>query len=704
MTELLFEIGTEELPPGLICSLNEQLKINLINELKSKDITVLESSLKLFNTPRRIAIYISDLPLTREVKEIEIKGPDKSKAFDSNGNPTASGTGFAKKYNLEAKDLIIKKVNDSEYVFAVVKTGGEKTIELLKEILPDSIKQIKGEKFMKWANNDERFARPIKWILAILDTDIIDFKYASIKSGNFTYGHRFLSNKKIEIKHPAQYENILEENYIIPNQLKRKEKISSFLNSTAKQLKASPGSKYRSLVEDVTNITEFPAPLMCNFDKDFLKLPSRVIETVLFKHQKSFVFMQNDKILPDFLVITNGTELNNDSFKKKIKKGNEKVVQARLRDANFFYENDLKTPFTYKARIKKLSNVTFQKNLGSLEEKVTRIIKLSEYIYECISVKTTLDISLGDVIETAKLCKLDLTTNMVFEFTELEGEIGYLYAKANNYSEQISKGILEHYFPRFSGDNFPKTTSGFIVGLADKLDNITSLFAIGKIPSGSADPFALRRQAQGIIDNTLNKNISIDLNEILDHLINKVHNEKTKTSLPEEKRTQIKDFITQRLINSLESLHYEKDIIQSVISTGNPLENILAVKEKIDLLKEIITSNNSESFKSFLTAAKRLVRIVDGGTNGNVDIKNLHSEHEIQLYKKLEELHMNQSLAGKELLSKLTTLTEPINKFFDHVLVNDPDPKIKSTRQSLLKIGKKVFERICDFNKLQERT
>ena len=705
MAELLFEIGTEELPPGLIKSLTDQIRVNLINELATKDITVSETDTKTFNTPRRIAIYIANLPQKQELKKIEIKGPDKSKAFDATGKPTQAGIGFAKKYNLEPNELEIKKVNNLEYVFAKTETGGKETINLLSEILPISIKQTTGEKFMKWGNNDEKFARPIKWILALLDNKVIKFNYANIESNYVSHGHRFLSTVPIKINSPGEYEKVLEQNHVIVCPEKRKEIIEKSIKEKTNLENGNPIID-PALLREVVNITGFPSSILCTFDKDFLSLPKCIIETVLKKHQRYFVLTNpkdKEKLLNSFIVITNGTESISEKNQEQIKKGNEKVVRARLSDAQFFYKDDLKTPFTYESRGKKLTSITFQKGLGSMEEKVKRVTKLSEFIYENLSKDSKLDITKDDITNTASLCKLDLTTHLVFEFTELEGEIGCIYAEANNFSEAVSKGILEHYYPRYLGDNHPKTTTGFIIGVADKIDNLTSLFSIGKIPTGSADPFALRRQAQGIIENILYKNINLNLTQILNHLVKNIADDKTRTNLTNEKIVLIKEFLIQRFITIMESKGFETDLIQAVTSLGEPLSDIITARSKIEIIKDAFISSRSKLFKPFLTAAKRLVRIVESDTNGNLDINHLKTEYEKSLLMKFNEIEKKGSLNYKEMLSEFITLTEPINKFFDNILVNDPDKKIKDTRQSLLKKGKDLFERICDFNKIQER-
>ncbi len=698
MPDLLYEIGCEELPPGLIKSLTNQLLETITKDLTENNIPFNKENIKTFNTPRRLAIYILTLPKEQEIREIEVKGPPSNNAFDQKGNPTQAAIGFAKKYNLEPKDLTRGKVNDIEYLFAVTKIGGNKTKDILSRILYNSIKNSTGDKFMKWGNNDEKFARPIKWILAILDKEIIDFTYAGVKSSNKTYGHRFLSNKDIVISSPEEYEAVLAKANVLADYEKRKKEVETQIKEAAKQSGYSLVLD-QELIEEVTNVTEYPCTLICKFDSNFLSLPRCIIQTVLKKHQKYFVLENSKKELSNhFIVVTNGIS------KVEIGIGNEKVVRARLNDASFFFREDLykenkaKPQFTYDGRINGLSKITFQKGLGSIKEKVNRLIKLCEFIYE----NTKPKISKEDLIETAKLCKLDLTTHMVFEMPELQGEIGSEYAKINGFNEEISTGIKEHYYPRFFQDTFPTTDSGLIVGISDKLDNIVCLFTAGKIPSGSADPFALRRQAQGIIDNILNKQLSLDLTVLIKQFKNFLP-ANIKDKLTNETENLIKDFLLQRFILNMETRRYDLDIIQSVLSIGEPLQNLISTHEKISSLK-VFNEENKNLFNLFLTAAKRLVRIVEINTNGSIDTNLLKTEQEKTLLQNFQDIKSKKYKTTNDFLKELSGLTTPINNFFDKVLVNDPDPKIKQARHSLLKQGKDLFEQICDFNKIQDRS
>ncbi len=682
MADLLFEIGTEELPPGLIINLTEQIKTNILNSLKEQDINVDQKNIEIYSTPRRIALILKSLPEKQELKEIEVKGPDKLKAFDKAGNPAPSAIGFAKKYNLEPKDLITKEVNGTEYLFVKTKTGGNKTSSLLKNILPSSLRNTTGDKFMKWGNYEEKFVRPVRWITALLDNEIISFSYAGINSSDTTFGHRFFENNSpIKITNLNDYEKKLFDYKIIASRDKRKIQVREELERLAKETNTEPIIDEK-LVDEVTNITENPKGIVCKFDEEYLLLPECVIETVLRKHQKYFVLKDKNtkKLTNKFIVITNGI-----GKEENIKRGNEKVVRARLNDAKFFCEEDLKRPFTYEERIKDLSKITFQKGLGTMEEKVERLTRFSEYIYEGLKEKSTC--KREEIINTAKLCKLDLTTGMVFEMPELQGEVGSIYARRNGTAEIVSQGIREHYL------NLPKSLIGSIVGIADKLDNICCLFSIGKIPSGSTDPFALRRQGQSIIETIITNNLNIDLSDLI-----KYHKEKVS----EEKIILVRNFLLDRLTYSLTNRGFKNDIINAVCSTGDPLSNITETITKIETLENHY-EKNKDKFNPFLIAAKRLVRIVDSNSNGNLDISKLTIAQEKELLNNIDKVAKAEYKSYNDFLNNLSELTTPINSFFDKVLVNDPNPEIKKARQALLKKGKMLFEKICDFNQILER-
>lgn len=702
---LLFEIGCEELPPSLLSNLANQVKQNVTSKLKELDIPFNENEIESYYTPRRLTLIISNLPQVQEEKEIEIKGPPKNRAFDESGKPTQVAIGFSKKYNITPEELITKDVNGAEYIFVKTKTGGKDLKEVFSEILPESIRKTTGDKLMKWGDYNDKFIRPIRWIVSLFGDEVIKFKYANVESGNKTLGHRFLSSGELEIKEIKSYKEILErDGKVLINNTVRKEKTVSLVKECNKKEVGLDELSNPTLAETVTNITEFPSSVICEFDNEFLELPDIVTETVLDKHQKYFVIKKDGKLTNKFTVITNGTDLQSSSAKDNIKSGNEKVARARLNDALFFYKDDQKRPFTYEERGSDLENISFQKGFGSMKSKVERLAKLSTFIYEHLSQMTKLSCTKEDVLTAAKLCKLDLATQMVFEMPELQGEIGGIYAKNYGHSDAIGKGISKHY-NQISFDN----EVGNIIGLADKLDNIICLFAINKIPSSSSDPFGLIIQAELCIEtvevlftNSASK-IKLNLLEIIDNYSKTVNCKIVNEKLEPETIKKVKSFLVDRL-----KLVYKRkkistpDIIDSALSTGNPLNKIYQTTDNIKLLNKCFQSPSEED-KNFLIAAKRLVRIVDKSANGNLDKSLLSSDCEKVLLSKLEEIGSKEYSSTEEYYKDLKNLTTPINNFFDNVLVNDKDPKIKQARHSLLNKGKMLFEKICDFNKIVER-
>ena len=712
MPNLLFEIGTEELPPKVINDLSLQIKNNIINGLIENNIQVNVEEIKTFYTPRRICVYIQNLLEIQETKIIEIKGPEKEKAYDLNNIPTKALLGFAKKHNIHLNEVFTKPINNTEYIFAKVTVGGKRTTELLREILPSSIKQTTGDKFMSWGMTNEKFSRPIRWIVSIFGKDVVVFSFAQICSDKYTYGHRFFGNKKIQLNNPDEYLRILKNNFVIADPNERKTLLIKILNEECKKNNANLSKDHLSLVEEVNNITEFPSVILCGFDKEFLSIPSKIVETVLEKHQKYFPLYKNNNqnLLPNFLVITNGIDKITEKIKEEVQKGNEKVVKARLNDAKFFLEEDFKTPFTYEARINKLSKITFQKGLGSMHEKVERIIKLSKYIYEILALSQDKInfYTKSDVIEVAKLCKLDLTTQIVFELPELQGKIGTIFAKKSGYSDMLASAIEEHYT-----NTTKNNTAAQIVGIADKLDNIISLFSINKIPTGSADPFALRGQTQWLFNviDTIQELYSVifKLSGVLNYYKDEVTTNELKEKVQDKTISKVREFLIERLKLKFQTSYSGfYDLVESTFSVGDPLNNLILTKNNLRVISDFL-SNPKEEDKAFFFAARRITRIVEPLLNGSIDANILKSEEEkklLELFKEIEANKINFNDKYEDRLkyyNALKGLTNPINHFFDKVLVNDPDPTIRQNRHALLKKGKDLFEGICDFNKIKER-
>lgn len=684
MPDLLLEIGTEELPPNLIDLLLNQLKTNILTILKEHSVEVDKEDIKEFSTPRRIAIYIKNLPLKTKDKTTEIKGPPKNKAFDESGKATQVAIGFAKKYSLEVSDLSLKNFNGIDYIFITHQEKGEKLKNILEDKLPDALKKITGDKLMKWGNNNDKFIRPIRWVLAILDNEIINFNFATVKSGNKTYGHRFLASGETEIIDPKDYISTLEKNYVFADGEARKEKIRELLDNETRLLNTSLSSGSKSLLEVVCKICEYPKIIKCDFDEEFLNLPDIVIETVLEKHQKYFVLYKDKKIISQFLVITNGTGKD-----ENIKTGNEKVAKARLNDAQFFFEEDLKRPFTFEERKKDLEKISFQKGLGSLKDKTERIIS-----YSCAIATDIFNIdsnNINDIITAAELSKIDLTTHLVFEMPELQGVIGRIYAGRNT-TESVSRSIEEHY----SNTNTYSELST-IIGIADKIDNILCMFSLNKIPTSSSDPFGLINQIDWILKTCESGSLSII------QLLEVYYKKSNHLNIPIEHKNKVLEFIDNRLKVYLKEKCGNNDYIEAVLTSKNSIENISLTISRLEALMNLNLSND------FLQAAKRLIRIVSNETQRNKINENLFKTNEEN---KLYEAFLSVQKTKTEFTKKedyikyfenLKPLTKDINLFFDNVLVNDKDESIKNNRMALLNLGKTLLFELCDFNKIIER-
>lgn len=548
---LLFEIGCEEIPARFMDSSLKQLKENskkFLNEnrIKFEDI-------KTYGTPRRLTLIIEGLSDNRDDLEEEIKGPAKRIAFDDNSEPTKPLQGFMRSKGLNIEDLYFKLAGKEEYVFAKLKEEGKNTEDVLKVILPNLIRSINYPKAMKWGGKQLRFTRPIRWIICLYNGDVVDFEIEGIKSSNVTRGHRFLGQESITVNSVDEYINELRKNYVILDQNERKEIIRKQCIEVANSINGQVLMD-EELLNEVTYLLEYPTAFYGEFENDYLKLPKEVIITPMKEHQRYFPVLREDgELLPNFITVRNGTDYKIEN----VKKGNEKVLEARLADAQFFYRED--TKIELEKYNEKLKNVVFQEQLGTIYDKTVRIEELSKKLVSQFGYEQERD---NTIRVPAKICKSDLVTNMVFEFTELQGVMGREYAKVSGENDVVANAIFEHYLPRFSGDILPSTNAGTIVAIADKMDSITGFFAIGIQPTGSQDPYALRRQALGIINILMDKNINISLKSIIDSALTNYDNlefDKEKVSL------EILEFFNQRIKNIFSEMGIRYDVIDAII-------------------------------------------------------------------------------------------------------------------------------------------
>lgn len=681
---LLFEIGVEELPARYVNSAMEQLKTNIVKSFNENRITFDE--VNVYSTPRRLTVIVDNICEKQCDLEEEVKGPAKRIAVDAEGNYTKPLLGFMKSKGIKEEDLYFKQVGKEEYAFGKIKEDGQLSSEVLKNILPEAIKSMTFPKAMRWGGKNMRFIRPIRWMVCILNDCILTIELEGIVSSNTTKGHRFLGESEFEVNTLNEYLTKLEENFVILNQNERKELIKKQCDEVAKSL----GGEIEfdeELLEEVTHLVEYPTAFYGEFDEDYAKLPKEVVITPMKQHQRYFPVLKDGKLLPNFIAVRNG-----DSHKiDNVKKGNEKVLEARLADALFFYKEDTKK--SLESYIEKLKTVVFQAKLGTVYDKSLRIEKLSNDILEKLNESDIKE----DALRAAKLCKADLVTGMVFEFTELQGVMGREYAKVGGENENVAQAIFEHYLPRFAGDILPSTKCGIVLSIADKLDSIAGFFAIGIQPTGSQDPYALRRQALGIINILMDKNLDISLRELISlTLDNYSFIEFDKN----EVLNQIMEFFKDRIKNLFRDLGIRYDVIEAILSS-----NIDDIADMYARAKALNSWIDKDELVEMLTAFNRVATLAEKAETKEVNINLMREEAEFNLYQQFQETRSNVEhlLANKEYtkaLDAFASLRPAIDNMFDSVMIMDKDEAIKNNRLATLKQIYDIMLNICDLSKI----
>ncbi|MBI4681567.1 MAG: glycine--tRNA ligase subunit beta [Nitrospirae bacterium] len=678
MKPLLIEIGSEEIPARFISRGLALLKEDVIQLLEKSSIK--SGAISEYSTPRRVTLLVDSVAEQQDDRAIEYLGPPKKAAYDADGNPTKAASGFARSLNINVTDLMIKKTDRGEYVSATIEEKGKPTADVLSETLPKLISSLQLPRSMRWGDGTLKYFRPIQWILAMLGNEVIPFALDSIKSGNISYGHRFLSPSAIEINNPFSYLTSLKQNHVFADYYERRNKISEGIL----KIEASANCKVHEdpeLLDIVTNLVECPTAVQGSFEDKYLSLPKELLITVMKTHQKYFSMEDREgNMKSSFIVISNMSSAVNNT----VIKGAERVLRARLEDARFYYVEDRKKAFwDYVAELKK---VTFQEKLGSLYEKTKRISSISSFISGLINP------DLKEKIQRASmLCKADIVTGVVGEFPELQGYMGMTYAQISGEDSDIASAIFEHYLPRFAGDSLPSGEIGTIVSIADKMDNIASFFYLDMIPSGSEDPFALRRQAAGIINILQSNAYTLTINSLITSSLKTL-----ETS--EENRAKLTDrilqFFTQRLEGILLSQGHSYDIINSVLSVTEL--NFTDINQKIQSLSAM---KKGPGFPALLMAAKRVYNILADVQPGEVNESLLSEPSEKELFSAAQKIKSKLSAGDFMVLYKLEG---PINSFFNSVLVMDKNPQIKDNRLALLLSVKKSFDLLGDFSKIVE--
>lgn len=682
MSKYLLEVGCEELPYKFIPSAIKQLKTGFENFLNSNKVTF--EKVDVYATPRRLAVIVSGLEKQSKDEEKIVKGPIKKVAYDENGNLTRAGEGFCKKNGISPEDLYI----ENDYIHAKIVIKGKSIVELLKDNVPAIVLKLQGSHFMRWAENEVKFSRPIRWIVSILDNEEVKIKIIDRESSNVTRGHRFAAEKEAVISSPDDYIEILRKHNVIVNQDERKQLIIERAKEEAAKLGAEPYYT-DDLLEEVTFITEYPVPAVCEFSTEYLKLPEELVVTVMAVHQRYFALYKDGKLINKFITMTNYLGKNFEN----VAAGNVRVIKARLDDAVFFFNEDTKKPLV--DYVEDIKGITFQKGMGSMYDKAQRLVKLSKLM---VGNNPTVE-------RTALLAKADLATKLVFEFTELQGFIGADYARVSGEPENVCEGIKEHYFPLNADGEIAKTLEGQIVGIADKMDNICAVFAEGKKPTGSSDPLGVRRAALGIIRTILANDLKIDLatlvNEALlllpistvgEGFVDKVKKaagscvNRVSGKVTEE----IYDFFIQRLIIFL-SDKYQKNVLEACAANKNPLTDLADYIKRVEAVSKL----NSPAM---LESANRVLRILKEDSKKSVNKALFKEPAEGMLLSQIETV--SENVDYDKYLKQLEEINPSVEKFFNDVLVMDKDENVKENRLALLTLLKSKYAYLADFSKL----
>ena len=680
--DLLFEIGAEEIPAGFMPNILGQLK--QLAETKLNDAHLPFESIATYGTPRRLALIVKGLADTSAEISERHKGPSASIAYDADGNPTKAAIGFARGKGLDVADLVV----EDGYIYAETKTAGVPAKDIVTDMLPQLITGLNFPKSMHWGNLDAKFVRPVRWLVALLDEDVIPVEFATVKSGNVTRGHRFLGADEITIKNAASYVDTLKENFVMVDQDARRELISKQLHDIAASKNASIVWD-DDLLEEINYLVEWPTALCGGFEESYLALPDAAIITPMKDHQRYFPLVDQDgKLLPMFLTVRNGS----DHSIEVVQAGNERVLRARLDDAKFFFNEDRKKPLI--DRQDGLTKIVFQEGLGNLADKTERLLTLGRVFSE----ECELHEDARVVLERAtELAKTDLTTGMVTEFTELQGVMGKEYALLDGESPEVAEAIFEQYLPRFAGDVLPQTEAGKVLSIIDKIDNIVATFSRGLIPTGSQDPYALRRQTIGILNILLNSEWNISLRPIIVESMNLLN-------VPAEKQDellgQVEEFITLRLKNIFLDREVPHHVIDLLLSN-----NELSVADAEGLVKALLANRIDENVE-LVQAFTRMYNLVKDVTYTGVDESLLKEDAERALYEaatKASEASIDawDNNDYDAVVAVPATLVPTINTFFEDVMVMDKDEAIKANRLQLVRLAYSVMAIIGDISALK---
>ncbi|MED3790247.1 glycine--tRNA ligase subunit beta [Peribacillus frigoritolerans] len=667
--DLLLEIGLEELPARFVTASMKQLSDKVQKWLTEKAIEF--GTVEAFSTPRRLAVLVKDVEESQKDIEEEAKGPAKKIALDSEGNWSKAALGFVKGQGMTSEDIYFKELKGVEYVHVNKFIKGQQTVQLLSE-LGEIISGMTFPKNMRWANQELRFVRPIKWLIALFGNERVPFSIADVETGRETKGHRFLGNSAI-IEQPEQYENTLTEQFVMADPDKRRQVILDQI----KELEQEKGwiiPVDEDLLEEVNNLVEYPTVLFGHFEEEFLELPAEVLITSMKEHQRYFpVKDQEGNLLAYFVTVRNGDDRHLD----KVSKGNEKVLRARLSDAAFFYKEDQKKEIS--DALKKLDSIVYHEEIGTLAEKTARVTEVTGALADALNLKAEKEMAL----RTAAIAKFDLVSNMVYEFPELQGYMGEKYALLKGEAKEVAAAINEHYMPRHADDAVPPSVIGAVVSLAEKIDTLSSFFAIGVIPTGSQDPYALRRQASGVVQILAEKKWNISLEELI---VLGLKGPESKGILKrdlEEVKADMFTFFKARVKHMLQEQQIRYDLIDAVLF--NEIGYIHSIVERALVLD---AKKEEAGFKESLEALSRVMNIaVKCDNQVTVDPAAFENDQENALYVKYQKVAMRymESKDENERFEELVSLQSEIESYFENTMVMAEDEAIRNNRLSLMK-------------------
>lgn len=680
---LAFEIGTEEIPAFDLAGAVKQLSTMVPSLLD--DAAIPHGAVKIFSSPRRLIVIAEEIPEATEEKNEVFKGPSAKIAFDAEGNPTKAAQGFARGKGVDPSSLVV----EDGYVYARTHTPSVNVASLLSSVLNKIIHGLSWPRSQRWGVQSEYFTRPVRWIVALFGNEVIDFTFAGLVAGRTTYGHRFLAPGPFEVADADSLVDVVRSASVIPSEAEREQVIREGVAKAEAETGFTAVLHPKTLVE-VINLAEYPTVLVGTFDEEFLKVPEEIIVDAMLVHQRYFPLYDKDgKLTNRFIVVSNGDP----ACAETIVDGNERVVRARLYDAKFFYDEDLKQPL--ESYVDHLGEVVFQEKLGTMLDKTNRIQRLADHLAEDAGLAGQ---DLSDVERAARLCKADLVTSAVVEFTSVQGVMGSYYAAASGETAQVAQAIEQHYRPRFAGDEAPDTVVGKIVAIADKLDTVCGLFAVGQGPTGSSDPFALRRSAIGIVAMLSGKDaVEVSLVAAIDAALASYAQQGIEFDTDVVRRDVIEFFITRTKV-MMRDAGNSIDAIDAVLSAG--------IQEPVELINrvsalEAARSEQPEVFEDLATAYARANNLCDSKLGTEVN-EGLLSEVEQALVSAVGQAESNVASALENnnyaaALSELAALRKPIDLFFENTMVMDEDQTLRENRLRLLNSFVAVFANVADF-------